>query len=295
MAEVEQDWITVEAEVRAPAVTAQLVELHHTEPCDIKIIDRDVYWLDMSFTPRPRNTRLCYQNHWSRQRFEPIGKVFFLPPEEDVLFRSDGGSRQRSIFCHLNPQSLSEWLDIDLRWKGPRLEASLDIAEPRVKNLLIRLAEEMQQPGFASELFIELLTGQLAIELGRYFVNFEDKINFDDARSTASKLSPWRLQLIDEHLHEEQQLPSLAELAELCHLSVRQLTRSFRASRGCSIGEYIANHRIEKAKQLLGADHSIKTIAYLLGFSAPSGFCSAFRRATGMSPGDFRAQFTRRH
>ena len=35
-------------------------------------------------------------------------------------------------------------------------------------------------------------------------------------------------------------LPSLAELAELCALSVRQLTRGFRASRGCSLGEHIA-------------------------------------------------------
>lgn len=288
MTESIQNWIAVEAEVRAPAVTAQLVELQNTEPCDIKVIDREVYWLDMCLTPRPGNTRLCYQNHWTHHRFEQIGKVFLLPPDEDVLLRSDGGSKQRSIFCHLNPESLRDWLDLDLQWQGRRLEASLDIAEPRVQGLLIRLAEEMQQPGFASKLFIELLTGQLAIELGRYFIHF-------DERSIACKLSPWRLQLIDERLCEEQEIPTLSELAGLCNLSIRQLTRGFRASRGCSIGEYVANSRIEKAKRLLADDRPIKTIAYLLGFSAPSGFCSAFRRATGMSPGEFRATLSRRH
>jgi AraC-like DNA-binding protein len=79
------------------------------------------------------------------------------------------------------------------------------------------------------------------------------------------------------------------ELAALCKLSVRQLTRGFRASRDCSIGDYVANSRIERAKRLLTSDQSIKTIAYSLGFNSSSGFCFAFRRATGMTPGEFRA------
>ena len=288
MTESVQEWIAVEAEVSAPVATAQLVELRNTEPCDIRVMDRDDYWLDMCLTPRLGNTRLCYRNHWTSHRFERIGKVFLLPPGEDVLLRSDGGSKQRSIFCHLNPESMRSWLECDVQWQGRRLEASLDIAAPRVKGLLIQLAEEMQQPGFASTMLIELLTGQLAIELGRYFLNFDDI-------SAASELSPRRLQLIDERLGDEQGMPTLAELASLCNLSVRQLTRGFRASRGCSIGEYVANSRIEQAKHLLAGDQSIKSIAYLLGFSAPSGFCSAFRRATGMSPGEFRAFISLRH
>jgi AraC-like DNA-binding protein len=86
-----------------------------------------------------------------------------------------------------------------------------------------------------------------------------------------------------------QEIPTLSELAALFKLSVRQLTRGFRASRGCSIGDYVANSRIERAKRLLASDQSIKTIAYALGFNSSSGFCFAFRRATGMTPGEFRA------
>ncbi len=288
MADSMQEWIAVEAEVSAPVATAQLVELQNTDPCDIQVMDREAYWLDMCLTQRSGNTRLCYRNHWTHHRFERIGKVFLLPPGEDVLLRSDGGFKQRSLFCHLNPESLRSWLGCDLQWDGRRLEASLDIAEPRVKDLLIRLAEEIQQPGFASTLFVELLTGQLAIELARYFTHFDDI-------PAARELAPWRLQAIDERLRAEQGIPALSELASLCKLSIRQLTRGFRASRGCSIGEYAAQRRIEQAKHLLMGGQSVKTIAYALGFSSPSGFCSAFRRATGMSAGEFRAANARCH
>src|SRR3546814_18606710 len=69
----------------------------------------------------------------------------------------------------------------------------------------------------------------LGIELARYC----ERIN--DVQSGGG-LSSWRLRLIDERLHEGRDAPTLTELAELCKLSVRQLTRGFRASRGCSIG-----------------------------------------------------------
>ncbi|HET8711530.1 MAG TPA: AraC family transcriptional regulator [Spongiibacteraceae bacterium] len=288
MIESAQEWIEVEAQVSTLFATAQIVELQNTQPCDIQVMDRDVYWLDMCLTPRPGNTRLCYRNHWAQQRFERIGKVFLLPPAEEVLLRSDGGAKQRSIFCHLDLESLRSWLDCDLRWEGRRLEASLDIADSRVKNLLVRLVEEMQQPGFASKVLVELLTGQLAIELSRYFIDL-------DHAPAASELAAWRLHLIDERLREETKLPTLSELAVLCNLSIRQLTRGFRASRGCSIGEYIAQDRVERAKHMLDSEQSVKTIGYQLGFASPSGFCSAFRRATGMTPGEFRAALARRH
>lgn len=84
------------------------------------------------------------------------------------------------------------------------------------------------------------------------------------------------------------EVPSLDELATLCNLSVRQLTRGFRVRRGYSIGEYVANSRINGAKRLLASGENIKAVAYLLGFSSPSAFSYAFRRATGMTPGEFR-------
>ena len=68
---------------------------------------------------------------------------------------------------------------------------------------------------------------------------------------------------------------------------MRQLTRGFRASRGCSIGEYVTRSQIDRAKQLLVSGESIKSIADSIGFASVSSFTYAFRRETGQTPGQF--------
>ncbi len=284
----DQQWLAVEAEVRVPVATVQLVNLFVSDPCDLVMMDRDSYWLDMCLSPRPHNSRLRYREHWSHQRFEQLGKVYLLPPGEDVHIRSDGGCSHESIFCHLNPAPMYDWFGDALHWRKPQLEASLDISDGTVHYLLLRLAQELKQPGFATGPLVESITMQLAVELGRYLLNCTDA-------APTQTLAPWRLRLIDERLQDCEVMPTLAELAALCRLSVRHLTRGFRASRGCSIGDYIADHRIAQARRMLATDLPIKAIAYTLGFASPSGFCAAFRRAAGMSPGEFRAASGKRH
>ena len=127
---------------------------------------------------------------------------------------------------------------------------------------------------------------QLAIELSRYCRAIADG-------PMTGGLALWRLRLIDERLREVREAPTLAELAALCRLSVRQLTRAFRASRGCSIGDCVAQSQVDHARLLLATDESVKTIAYSLGFSSPSAFAHAFRRATGESPHEFRQGVSR--
>ena len=277
-----EEMLKIGTEVRVPVATAQLVQFHFTDPIDIVMFDRDAYWLDLCLEPRPSNARACYLDHWTAQRFERIGKVYLLPPGETIQTRSDGAASHTSILCHLRPEALSRWFDGELKWTSRRLEATLDIPDASIRGGLFKLAGEMRHPGFASEMLVELIAAQLAIELGRYFAPF-------DAIPMTGELAQWRLRVIDERLGDVQEIPTLSELAALCKLSVRQLTRGFRASRGCSIGDYVANSRIERAKRLLASDQSIKTIAYALGFNSSSGFCFAFRRATGMTPGEFRA------
>jgi AraC family transcriptional regulator len=278
----QEQMLRVGAEVRVPIATAQLVHFHFTDPLDIVMFDRDAYWLDLCLQPRPPNARACYLDHWAAQRFERLGKVYLLPPGETIQTRSDGAKSHSSILCHFRPEALHEWSEGELQWTNRRLEASLDIPDVGIRSGLYKLAEEMRHPGFASNMLVELIAAQLAIELGRYFAQF-------DRIPRTGELAQWRLRMIDERLNDFQQMPSLNELASLCKLSVRQLTRGFRASRGCSIGDYVADHRITHAKRLLDTDQSIKTIAYSLGFNSSSGFCFAFRKATGMTPGEFRA------
>jgi AraC family transcriptional regulator len=275
--------VTVDAEMRVPLAMTQLVRFHHTAPVDDILREEETYWLDLCLTPRPANARGCYVDRWGPHRFERIGGVFLLPPRESMHARSDGGPTQASILCHLRPEPLRQWFEGDLEWTDRRLEAGLDIPDENIRRLLLRLAEEMRNPGFASEALVELIVAQVAIELARYCVAIK-------AGPTTGGLAPWRLRLIDERLREVNAAPTLSELAALCNLSVRQLTRAFRTSRGRSIGDYVAQCRIDNAKHLLALskDDSIKAIAYSLGFASPSSFSCAFRCATGQTPREFR-------
>lgn len=283
--------MTVDAELSSPLGTAQLVRFHLPEPVDNVMTEAEgAYRLDLCLTPRPDNARACYPNRWSSQRFERLGNVFLVPPGESMQARSDGQCQQESLLYSLNSDSVNEWFDGDIEWTSRRLMAGLDIRDANIQGLLLRMVQEARQPGFASEMLVELIGAQLAIELSRYCKGVDV-----EARSIPGGLAAWRLRLIDERLQEVQATPTLAELAELSRLSIRQLTRGFRVSRGCSIGDYVANSRIDHAKRLLATDESVKAIAYTLGFSSPSSFCYAFRRATGDTPGQYRQRFTRKH
>ena len=180
-------------------------------------------------TPRPRNARASYREHWGPHRFERLGDLVLVPAGEVLHAKSDRGSHA-SIVCLLPA---------------------------------------------------ELIAGQLAIELFRYGAAITETL-------ATGGLARWRLRIIDERLLELRNAPTLAELAGLCNLSVRQLTRGFRASRGRSIGEYVAQSQIDHAKRFLAGDESIKSIAYSMGFASPSTFSNAFRRATGQTPRQFR-------
>lgn len=278
---------TVQAEISVPMATAQIVQFNLTDPSNVVKQKRDGYWLDLCLTPRPLNTRACYRDHWGPHRFERIGDMFMVPPGEAIHVKGDGTGLQSSIICELHAEAIEQWLGTKIDWTDRRLEASLDISSNTVRHLLRRLAEEARNPGLGSTMLVECITGQLAIELGRYCEAVADA-------PVSGGLAAWRLRLIDERLREVREPPALTELAALCNISVRQLTRGFRASRGCSIGEYVVQSRIESAKRLLDRDESVKAIAYSIGFSSTSSFSYAFRRATGLTPRQFRQRVLQR-
>lgn len=272
--------MTLDAEIRVRSATVQLVHYHVHDPMDLIRSDQQDYWLDLCLTPRAANARFCYRDRWNAGRFEHVGKLFLLPPGEKIHARSDGGPSQTSVLCLLHPEAIREWFDGELDWTNQRLTAALDIPDGNIRSLMLRLSEELRHPGFASETMAELVTAQLAIELSRYCSKVQ-------AHSDGG-LANWRLKRIDERLREPGPAPSLSELAQLCGLSVRQMTRGFRISRDRSIGDHVANSRVEHAKRMLGGDQSVKAIAYSLGFASPSSFCYAFRSATGVTPKEYR-------
>ncbi len=280
--------IEVEAELRSPAASCSLVHYQFTEPPDSRVPAGDTFRLELCLTSRHRSARACYSDHWSSQRFEHVGDLFVIPPGAVVRARSDEAAPMTSIICQLQPQLLLSLFDTnpESMLTDQHLVTSLDFQDATVRGVLLRLAEETRHPGFASEMLVEMLTGQMAIELVRCGNRIAE-------RAVKGGLASWQLRLIDERLREVGSAATLVELAALCRLSVRQLTRSFSASRGCSIGAYVASSQMEHAKRLLATDDSVTAVAGVLGFSSSSNFCFAFRRAMGLTPRQFRQRLLR--
>ena len=69
------------------------------------------------------------------------------------------------------------------------------------------------------------------------------------------------------------------------------LHRSFVKSCGISPGAYLAEYRIERAKELLKRGVAVKATALSCGFTDPLYFSKAFCKAEGISPREFRRLF----
>ena len=278
--------MTVEATLHFSIADLSLIRLYHPKPDDHRFWRDDIFWIDLCLTPRRPAARARFVDLWGPHRYAAMGSIMALPPRYNLHLKNEGG-RHISVICALQATAVERWLPDDFEWTDRRLEACLDIASPTIREILQRLVREIRHPGLASPGLCEALMAELSVELARYLVAIAEPVEMGG-------LATWRLRTIDKRLEQGGELPTLAELAKLCSLSVRQLTRGFRTSRGCSIGEHMANSRMEAAKRHLAGDESLKSIAAMVGFADQSTFTCAFRRATGFTPLQFRRRVLQR-
>ena len=79
------------------------------------------------------------------------------------------------------------------------------------------------------------------------------------------------------------------DLAGIACLSRFHFVRAFKAATGTSPHRYVGDRRLERAKTLLQLGHgSLTDLALTCRFSSQANFARAFRRAVGMTPGEFR-------
>ncbi len=82
---------------------------------------------------------------------------------------------------------------------------------------------------------------------------------------------------------------SLKELARVFRLSPYYLSHLFKSSEGISIGKFIKDLRITRAKELLESGNtSVTDIALEVGYSDPAYFSKIFKKEIGLSPSQYR-------
>ncbi|MEH7226560.1 response regulator [Bacillus sp. JJ1566] len=82
---------------------------------------------------------------------------------------------------------------------------------------------------------------------------------------------------------------SLAEAAEMAHLSTSYFCKLFKKETGKNFNDYIVNVRLQEAERLL--EHTslrVSEIAKRLGYSDLAYFSNSFKKQNGMTPSQYR-------
>ncbi|GLS98961.1 hypothetical protein GCM10007897_03390 [Sphingobium jiangsuense] len=269
---------TVRGRIALPGV---VMELHHYRFRGQQggIFSPPRSFLDLALSPRPGRPCGGYGGI-ADGRAAAVGDVLFVPAGSELHTRW-GEGEQTSICCGFDGAGFDH--------DGPdlshdALQASLDVRSPAVRDALRRIAGEIAQPGFCSEMLAQATWLQAAIELQRYL-----RLSGSDGEIRAGGLSRAQLQTISDRIEQPGKPPSVAELAAECGLSTRHFFRQFKAATGQTLTRYATDRKIDRAKQLLRrAGPVIKVIAWDCGFDSAAAFSAAFRKATGLTPRQFR-------
>ena len=92
---------------------------------------------------------------------------------------------------------------------------------------------------------------------------------------------------VRSHLHDP--MLTIEEIAEHVSLSTRHARQLFKEVWDMTLSDYILQERVEKVKELLGTtEWTVTDIGERAGFQTKSHFFTIFKKATGMTPSQYR-------
>ena len=271
--------LTIEGEIQAHNVTVQVRRYAPSET-----LEQVTTWPDYSLI-RALGP-VSYSSNTGSSRFAGFGDVFLVPARVPLKYKGMGGP-YRHLRCRLDTDSFEAMTGLGDGWNDSLLNACRNIRTPQINTALLRLAQETLTPSFASELLVDSLANVITIDLARYL-----RGDLNAPRRAKGGLAPWQMRRIEDYVAESPDTSlSITLLAELCGISSGHLMRAFKQTTGETVHSYVERLRLTKAQKLLcETNMPLKSIAAALGFSTPSSFSFAFRRATGGTPASFREQ-----
>lgn len=180
---------------------------------------------------------------------------------------------------------------------GPFAAADMDAT--RVRRLFRMLRPMVSREGSLRKYLsgLTVLSGERGYYLGelvcRLFLppGAEARHGAESAGEALSPVIRDAVRFIEEHVAEELTAQTIADQVAVHrdYLSAR-----FKKETGIAMMVFIQKRRVEQACRLLkSTGHSLQEIAALCRFSSPSRFSDIFKRHTGMTPQQYRAEMPR--
>lgn len=276
----------VDASVSVSGIDVE-VQTYHQPTHFEGVFEIDAHILSMSLTPQVGYSKCCYLGADGQPGpWVQAGDIIFTPRGTRLMLVSPGGAESyRGIYCSFASPLFEQVTGLYGDWSVEQLLATLNVRAPQIKRDLYRIVKEISESEFARDSLIESAARIVLVELARFL-----RQATQPAQPARASLAAWQLRRITDYVEGMiDHSPTVDELARLCEIGPRQLARAFKATTGRTIGDYVTEVRMTKAKSLLAdTELSQKEIAYRLGFSGPSSFCVAFGKTVGMTPKQFR-------
>ncbi|WP_223192380.1 helix-turn-helix transcriptional regulator [Paenibacillus sedimenti] len=118
-----------------------------------------------------------------------------------------------------------------------------------------------------------------------------DRHRKKNVSSRKEEVAAEMIEYVRNHLHNP--MLSVDDIAAHVSMSVNYARQIFKDHFHCSLSDFITNQRIEHAIKLLTTtDWTVADITEQSGFQTKSTFFSTFKRATGMTPNQYRMEKT---
>lgn len=274
------------ARLQEAAYEVAVQDIHWTEPGEIHVLSGRHCLIELAEAPEPAiSGRARYLVCTADGRERAAGALNVMPPASARTVRWNSGHRH-AVICVMEPERLGLLGGIDWHWGDIDPEHTVDMHNDRLRTAMQWLAEETATPSFGSALQASCILTMLALELHRHFARGGEVGPAARGKLDARQLA--RLKELVEGCSDPAEL-SLAALATTCRLPARELSTMFKATTGETLRSYVASTHIARAKLLLAdRDLMIKQVAFRSGFRSAAAFGDAFRRATGLTPVQFR-------
>lgn len=218
----------------------------------------------------------------------PAGSAFLYGDREFVWHQREKTSEYVTVY--LEPEFLHRTAIENELSAETKLSHRVIFPDSTIVQVAHLFRGELLNEGLAGSLFAESLKNLLAVHLLRHYCEIstpEKKLAIPGGALDALKLRQVQ-DYIEENLADE---IAIEDMAALIPMSQFHFARAFKAATGESPHKYLTQRRMERAKVLLAVTKlPVAEVAYRVGFSNQSHFTAHFRKATGVTPKDYRSQ-----
>ncbi|WP_267405068.1 MULTISPECIES: helix-turn-helix domain-containing protein [unclassified Chryseobacterium] len=258
----------------------------HKAAFDVKL-----HFETIAFTAMLRGKKYMKLDKTNYFDYFPGESVLVSPGETMIIdFPEADETPSQCISLSLNPEFIEDSLN-HLNYNLPKIDETshwnIDLDEyflfnnqslASATNNIMRIAmddnsqKDIMADFALKELLIRLMQTQARSMVEKNIVKNKSRIGFV-------------VDYIKKNLHQKLSIESIAKLA---YVSKSNFFKMFKDELGTSPNEFILQERINRAKELLASQNSIKETAYQTGFSDVNYFTRVFKQFAGVTPKSYQ-------